>query len=401
MLMRPTAIIAITVAMSTVAFAGDLVFTPPTSMVKESHRGLFAHTNHLVYTGPWFGSDDLLVDLGGEATHGPVARFYSTPSGYYPADIRGAYGDTANGGNAIAIVDAYHYPSSLKDFNVFAKQFGLPQETSTNPTATTNKVFQVVYGSGKQPNSDGGWSEEMALDIEWAHAMAPNAKIYLVEASSSSYSALMQAVTKAGGLAGVKQISMSWGGGEFSGESSFDSTFNSVNATYFASAGDTGGAQEYPAESPKVVGVGGTSLTVSHHTYVSEKAWSGSGGGKSSYEGIPSYQSALSSLLGSKRGGPDIAAVADPYTGVAVYDSTPYYGYQGWLVFGGTSVACPVCAGIANAGGLNRGSNELKFIYGHTSGFHDIESGTAGSYSAGPGWDFITGWGTPVSSASL
>src|SRR5262249_23737160 len=151
--------------------------------------------------------------------------------------------------------------TALNDFNVFAAQFGLPQETSTDPRASSNKVFQVVYASGKQPRSNCGWAQEAALDIEWAHAMAPSAKIVLVEAASSSFANLFAAVDVASNLPGVTEVSMSWGGSEFSGETSADSHFPQNNGiVYFASSGDTGGQVIYPGASPLVVACGGTSV---------------------------------------------------------------------------------------------------------------------------------------------
>lgn len=373
------------------ATADQNIVTPPSSIAFSQDHGLRAHTNHLIFKG-FQPNSHPMVGIGG---HSLVI------SGYYPSQIRSAYGDSGSGQGVIAIVDAYNYPSALKDFNVFAGQFGLPQETSTNVTSSSNRVFQVVYASGRRPSNNGGWAEEEALDIEWAHSMAPSAKIVLVEASSASYSALFQAVDKARSISGVTQISMSWGGSEFSGESSYDSHFPSGNITYFAATGDTGGVQDYPALSPQVVGCGGTSLTLNGSSYGSETGWSGSGGGPSSYYSRPAFQNVIQSVLGNHRGAPDVSAVADPYTGCAVYDSTSYQGYVGWLVFGGTSLATPICAGLANAGGANRGTGETTFIYANSSGFHDVTSGTAGSFSCTPGWDFVTGWGSPKSPASF
>jgi subtilase family serine protease len=381
---------------ASVAAAADQIFVPITSMDWSDALGLRAHTNHLLYTGAWY-SDQEGPFFWDWYANGRSA----SPAGYHPEDIRGAYGDSAQGTGAIAIVDAYNYATALADFNVFAKQFGLPQETSTSATSSSNKVLQVVYASGSKPSNDSGWAEEEALDIEWAHAMAPNAKIYLVEAANNSFSALAQAVRTAVSLSGVKQVSMSWGGSEFGGEASFDSAFNSKTVTYFASAGDQGGVPEYPAESPDVVAVGGTSLKVTNQQYVAEAAWSGSGGGPSAYEPMPLFQRSVKTVTSKHRIGPDIAAVADPSTGVAVYDSTPYYGYVGWMVFGGTSVASPVCAGLANAGAANRGAGELTWIYTSPAKFNDITSGSAGGYSATVGWDYVTGWGSPKTTGSL
>ncbi len=203
-----------------------------------------------------------------------------------PATIRSVYGLPATGGsNAIAIVDAYHYPTSLQDFNGFSQVFGLPQESSKTATASSNQHFQVVYATGTQPQSGGSfigsWNLEEALDIEWAHAMAPNAKIYLVEAASTSMSDLDNAVRVAANLAGVKEVTMSWGGSETPYEASmFDSIFVHTGVVFFASSGDSADEMEYPAASPNVVACGGTTINrTSNGTYVSQTAWNEAGAG--------------------------------------------------------------------------------------------------------------------------
>jgi subtilase family serine protease len=327
---------------------------------------------------------------------------FAGPDGFHPADIQAAYQMPANGGTkAIAIIDAYDDTTSLADFNTFASEFNLPLETSTTATAATNKVFQVVYATGTQPTADQGWSGEISLDIEWAHAMAPNAKIYLVEAADDGLDNLYAAETVAAQLLNVKECSNSWGAGEYGGETSTDSIFVQPGVVFFASAGDTGGAQSYPAESVNVVGVGGTSLQMNGTVVTSETAWNGSGGGPSAVEPRPSFQNIIQSIVGTARGCPDVAAIADPGTGVAVFGT---FAFGGWAVIGGTSVACPVNAGIANNRGQFSASSaaELARIYKYYAGatyhrlYRDIVSGSAGSFNAGPGWDFITGVGCPT-----
>ena len=342
------------------------------------------HTNHLVYIGP---------DRN--------ANPFATPSGYSPAQIRSAYGISSSGGSGtIVIVDAFDDKYALADFNAFAAQYGLPQETSSNVTASSNRVLQIVYAQGNKPRFNSGWSQEEALDIEWAHAMAPNAKIVLVEAASNSNSNLYGADDKAATIAGAQQCSNSWGGGESGGESGSDSHFNHPGVTYFFSSGDNGGKQEYPAASPNVVAVGGTSLFLdgsSHRS--SETVWGGTGCGPSGYEPRPSYQNGVSGVVGGARGIADVAAVADPNTGVAVR-------WNGnWYVFGGTSVACPVIAGIVNLSGSNRGgaAAENAFLYGGLGGpnFFDVTGGSAGAFGARSGYDFPTGVGAPKGTAGF
>jgi subtilase family serine protease len=204
----------------------------------------------------------------------------------------------------------------------------------------------VIYASGAKPKSDCGWGQEAALDIEWAHAVAPKAKIILIEAKSNSFADLLQAVDVANNLQANSspqitnmQVSMSWGGAEFSSEASFDSHFSNPSVAYLAASGDTGGKTIYPSTSPAVIAAGGTSLLFTSGHVTGEKGWSGSGGGTSPYESHLSYQDGITVLVGKRRSTPDLSFDADPATGVSVYDSANCGGLQGWMVFGGTSVA--------------------------------------------------------------
>ncbi len=214
--------------------------------------------------------------------------------GFTPAQIETGYGYSSisfNGtagtgqGETIAIVDAYNDPNIQSDLNTFDSEFSL--------AALTVKVVNESGGS-KLPGADptGGWELEESLDVEWAHAMAPSASITLVEASSDSLSDLLTAVGYAAGHANV--VSMSWGGSEFSGETSYDSDFDQAGVAFVASSGDEGAPALWPAASPNVLGVGGTALTLtSNNAWSSETGWSGSGGGPSAYESQPSYQTGV------------------------------------------------------------------------------------------------------------
>ncbi len=274
--------------------------------------------------------------------------------------------------------------------------------------AHTNHLI-FVPDRKTQPSLSAPWGETLSLDIEWAHAMAPYAKIYLVEASSSSLSALMKAESVAASLvagAGGGEVTNSWSSGEFSSETSYDSNFSHPGVVYFGSAGDKAGALGYPSVSPNVVSAGGTSVQRdSQGNFTGEVVWNnqygGTGGGSSVYEPRPGYQDGIVGIVGSHRGTPDFSFDADPGTGVSVYDSTPCQGQSGWLVFGGTSVSSPALAGIVNAGGHLYASSdiELSTLYsnlGNGSDFRDITSGTCGSHAAGTGWDFCTGVGSNV-----
>jgi len=363
--------------------SGHRLFVPGSTLEERADLGRRAHTNHLI----------LVPDEN-------TPRILSGPAGHSPADLRAAYALPSVGGQGvIAIIDAYDYPTAEHDLNVFAAQYGLPACT------TANGCFKVVYAAGKKPAANCGWSQEAALDIEWAHAMAPNAQIVLMEAASNNLGDLFLAVSKATVLAGVTELSNSWGASEFSTEKNYDAYFRArAGIVYFASSGDIGGQTSYPAVSPYVIAVGGTTLLSLHP--VTESAWSGSGGGKSKYEPRPAYQNGVQSLTGAARGVPDISAVANPATGVAVYDSTVCNKTSGWMVFGGTSVSSPVLAGIVNLADnvtpSTTTTSELTTLYsapavaGTDSDFRDVTSGGAGPFPARAGWDFVTGVGSSI-----
>lgn len=369
------------------------VEVPSTSVVRSEDFGVRAHTNHLILTGPFKGN--IIYPDALEANSG---RHFFAPSGYGPSSIRAAYNLASTGGSgAHACVIAYHYKNAERDFNVFSTTFGLPTETSSSQTASTNSVLQVVYQGSSAPATNTGWNQEAALDIEWSHAMAPSAKIYLVEANSASFTDLNAAIKKAAALPGVRSVSMSFGATEFSGETAYESNFVQPGVVFFASTGDTGGQHSWPALSPSVVAVGGTSLTGSGSSW-SESTWSGAGCGVSSYFGRPSYQNAVQAIVGSARGSADISAVADPNTGVAVYCPSSSRSST-WFVFGGTSVSCPIMGGIYNSTGLASASSsaELTRIYSNlgSSSFRDVTTGSAGGNFATAGYDLATGVGSP------
>jgi subtilase family serine protease len=305
-------------------------------------------------------------------------------------------------GTTIAIVDAYDDPTIAADLQAFDKQFAL---------ANPHFVKENENGGTSMPAASSNWAPEIALDVEWAHAIAPGASILLVEANSASFNDLLTAVNTARNTAGVVVVSMSWGGGEFSGETAYDSYFTTPTGhnpeTFVASSGDSGAPASYPAASPNVLSVGGTSLTLSGSTYVSETAWSGSGGGLSSVETQPSYQKGVVTQSSTQRATPDVAYDADPNTGVPVYDTT---GSGGWAQYGGTSIAAPQWAALIALADQARAANGLTSLNGRSqtlpmlysmpaTDFHDITTGSStGSpkLSAGPGYDLVTGRGTPI-----
>jgi kumamolisin len=384
------------------------IVRPDSSIEKPGDNGVRAHTNI-----------EILAPVGGAGGIAPLTPPFSGTLFGTPASVGCAYkltttstptsacdpnvvtANPTGGARAIALVDAYDDPTAAADLAAFSKQFGL---------AAPN--FQVVkVGSpGSPPPSESGWNIEESLDIEWAHAMAPKAKIFLVEATTNSNPDLLAAVAEANALvkaAGGGEVSMSWGGSEFAGESSDDRNFKQPGIVYFASAGDAAGV-EWPSASPFVVSVGGTGLSydLSTGAFRAEVIWQSTGGGPSAVYPRPAYQSGVKSVTGPHRGTPDVGALADPNTGVWVYcsESTCGVGPGGtWWIIGGTSLASPLWAGVVNSAGEFRSSTnaELSAIYPKlgTTAFREITIGTCGpyeSYLGHAGYDFCTGVGSPL-----
>jgi len=356
-------------------------------------------------------------------------------TGYTPTQIRNAYGfssvDFSSGsstvaglgqGQTIAIVDAYNDPNIASDLGVFDAKYGLASPPSL-------KVVNQSGGSSL-PATNAGWDGEISLDVEWAHAIAPDANILLVEANSDSLNNLLAAVNYARNAPGVSVVSMSWGGSEFLGETSFDSYFTTPaghqGVTFVAAAGDSGvfSGPEWPAVSPNVLGVGGTSLTLANSsgTYGSESAWADSTGGISQLEPMPGYQSVIPSAdtesvsfswfggysVSSNRSAPDVSYDANPATGFAVYDSVPDEGFVGWQEIGGTSAGAPQWGALIaiadqgralkGLGSLNGASQTLTTLYSlysapgtagyttYSSTFHDVTGGGTQFETATPGY---------------
>jgi subtilase family serine protease len=301
-------------------------------------------------------------------------------------------------GQTIAIVIAYDNPFISADLAAFDARYGIPDPPS----------FSVVQPQGT-PVYNSGWALESDLDVEYSHAMAPGANILLVEAKDNSFGNLFGAVNYAKNQPGVSVVSMSWGANEFSGQTSYDGYFTTPGGhngvTFVASSGDTGGARSYPAMSPSVVSVGGTNLTLSGGEYSNETGWSYSGGGISGYENRPDYQVGFSS--NSHRAGPDVG-----YLAVGVNIIT----HGSLTSVSGTSVGAPQWAAMIaiadqqlSAWGydtLDGRSQALPGLYGiagwYGNGnydgydYHDVVTGTAGGNHAGPGYDLVTGLGTPI-----
>ncbi len=324
------------------------------------------------------------------------------PAAITPAQMTSIYGVSklANqgAGQTIALVLWYDDPKQEDDLGKFDTYYGLPACT------TANGCFTKIYANGRKPLANPESAAEMALDCEWAHAIAPQAKIIQVEASSATNANLENAIQVAV-QNGATIVSMSFGGSEFSGEAAVDSIFQAPGVTYIASSGDSNHGVSWPSSSPYVIGVGGTSLTHSGGTYESETVWytsksEGTGGGISTYEPEPSYQVPFQNY--GSRGVPDLAWDADPNTGVAIYCTLQ----GGWVQVGGTSMGSPEIAGlfaIIQPMRASSGKGALTFpadVYSFTADYHDITTGSNGTCgalcNAGPGYDFETGVGTPI-----
>ncbi len=322
-------------------------------------------------------------------------------SGFGPSDLASAYSvpTTLGAGKTVAIVDAYNDPNAASDLATYRSNFGLPACT------VASGCFKQVNQNGATsplPANDTGWAGEEMLDIEMVSAICPNCKILLVEASSPTTANLGTAVNTAVSL-GAVAVSNSYGGSESSSESSYDTSYyKHPGVAIVASSGDSGYTREYPAASPWVTAVGGTRLSrASNARGWTESVWStnsteGAGSGCSSYETKPSFQHDTGC---TRRTIADVSAVADPATGVAVYDS---YGSGGWTVFGGTSVSSPIIGAMyALANSATAGTYPNSYPYANPSALWDVTTGSTASCSpsylctATVGYDGPTGLGTP------
>ncbi|MFD8806811.1 hypothetical protein [Streptomyces sp. NPDC059597] len=331
----------------------------------------------------------------------------ATPSGLSPANLHSAYNLPSTGGSGmtVAVVDAYNDPNAEADLGTYRSTYGLSACTKANG------CFKQVSQTGSTtslPTSDKGWAGEEALDLDMVSAVCPNCKIILVEANSANDTDLGIAENEAVSL-GAKFVSNSWGGSEASSQTTEDTQyFKHPGVAITVSAGDSAYGAEYPATSQYVTAVGGTALTTASNSRGwSESVWhtsstEGTGSGCSAYDPKPTWQTDTGC---AKRMEADVSAVADPATGVAVYDT---YGGSGWAVYGGTSASAPIIAGVyALAGTPGATDYPAQYPYSHTANLNDVTSGSNGSCStsyfctARAGYDGPTGWGTPNGTAAF
>lgn len=401
-------------------------FTVPAALARVSTAGL---------------TPDRLAQLTERARAQGNVDPHATPMAavvYTPAQIRAAYGlpslsssaASLGAGQTIYIVDAYDHPNALADLNAFNTRFGLPACTgvaiaatatlplpAASPSACTfSKVYATASGtlSATAPAYNAGWAGEIALDVQWAHAIAPLARIVLIEATGAGISPLVGAINLANRM-GPGVVSMSFGAGEGSWMSSVDSAFTTAGMTYLASTGDNGMSVAWPSASANVLAIGGTTLSYSGSGARSETTWSGTGGGISAYVGLPSYQAGrgvpgLAAL--NMRGAADVSFNADPYSGQYVAFTAPGGSAPVWNSYGGTSISAPQWAGllaVSNAMRAAAGKAGLGAAHGvlyngagsasnYAGSFADVTTGNDGSCTtcrAGTGYDLPTGLGTP------
>ena len=320
------------------------------------------------------------------------------PSGYGPKDLRAAYNITGLGSSSttVAIVDAYGYPGAESDLAVYRSTYGLPACT------TANGCFSKVNELGAKtsyPVTSVGWDEETALDLDMVSAMCPSCKILLVQANTASYADLGAAVNTAVRL-GAKVVSNSYGGPE-AGSAPYASAYQHNGVAIVVSSGDNGYGVQFPASSPYVTAVGGTTLKRSNLNYRGfvETAWSGAGSGCSAYYSQQAWQSPYAGNLCPKgRMVADVSAVADPQTPVAVYGPNGA-GRSAWAMYGGTSVAAPLTGGVYGVNGGSPYYNRDPYVAGK-SALNDVTSGANGNCGnflcdASVGYDGPTGLGTP------
>jgi subtilase family serine protease len=324
-------------------------------------------------------------------------RHSANPVGYGPSDLQSAYSlpsSTRGSHETVAVVDGYDDPSAEHDLGVYRAQFGLSACTTAN--GCFRKVDQT--GGVDYPQPDGGWSQEISLDLDMVSAICPNCHILLVEATTTSMANLGAAEDTAVAL-GANAVSNSYGGPDAS-DDSYGRYYHHDGVAIVASAGDNGYGVSYPASSKWVTAVGGTTLSRSSASRgFTESAWSDSGSGCSS-DNVTTWQP-QSTTGCPDRAVADVAAVADPVTGVAVYDSYAYQNTDGWLTFGGTSASSPIIAAVYALAGNTSEISNASYIWAHHTWLRDVTSGSNGSCAtkqwcnAQPGWDGPTGWGTP------
>lgn len=389
---------------------GTGTFVVPTSSIRNfSDTGVTQHTFDVMFVPNATGD----APPSGCETPASLACVYGLTSRVSGCPISGTTAIPSTGaGKTVVIVDGYDNSDQTTDLQQYSTQFNLP---------TPNLTIYHTDGSStclSGATSSQGWQDEHDLDLQMVHAMAPNARIIMVEGKDGSNSEMRYAeqcattlITNAGG--GI--ISNSWGGDEYAGETANDVDFQNNGVVYVYSSGDYSAPARYPSSSPYVISAGASSiLRDSAGNFTGEAAWSttantplgsksGTSGGPSAYEPRPAFQNAVVKTVGTARGTPDISFDGDPQTGVCVYSTYAHTNYgKYWIKDGGTSVAAPALSGILTSAGYTATSSQdmLRYIYTHAmtargNYWRDGLSGNNG-YPALAGYDFVTGLGTPL-----
>jgi subtilase family serine protease len=326
-----------------------------------------------------------------------------TDDGFGPAQLQSAYNlpsKAAGAGESVAVVDAFDDPPAVSDLAVYRKAWGLPACDKSTGAGCLTKLNQNG-GSSPLPAPSGttGWATEESLDVDMVSAICPLCHIYLLEATGPNLVDLGTAVDTAVKVLHVKFVSNSYGSKQAPRDLGLDAKYyRHRGVAVVASAGDDGYGVMYPAASQYVTSVGGTALRKAAGTTRgwTETVWSGTGAGCSKYEAKPTWQTDKGC---SNRTDNDVAAVASPSTGVAVYDS---YDQGGWTELGGTSVSSPIIASVfALAGKPAKGTFPSSYPYAHTGDLYNITTGNDGTCTPAylchgeVGYNGPTGWGTP------
>ncbi|HTC61078.1 MAG TPA: SMP-30/gluconolactonase/LRE family protein [Solirubrobacteraceae bacterium] len=335
----------------------------------------------------------------GVGTVSPTLEGSGVEGGFSPSDLRSAYkiSETGGSGQTVAIVDAYNDPNAEADLKAYRSHYGLSECTAANGCF---KKLNQKDEEANYPPANEGWAEEESLDIDMVSAICAECHIRLVEATDNTTGNLLAAESTAATLSGTTEVSNSWGGPESSEDKNYNTYFNHPGIPITAGAGDSGYGADYPAASADVIAVGGTTLEKATNSRGwEETVWSGSGGGCSKYESKPEkFWQSLPGVCGSYRNDNDVAAVANPYSPVSVYDS---YEKPGWILLGGTSVGTPIIASVEAHASSTVRSEGAEAFYRHK--LFDVSAGRDGQCGetrplachGKSGYDSPTGWGTP------
>jgi subtilase family serine protease len=389
-----------TLAVGGLAITGCGMADPTTDQINEEFDGTIEHPTMQVCGGGNFACKAHVV-----LDENNRIRPFALPAGLGPADLTSAYKLNAaiTSTATIAIIDAFHYANAASDLATYRSTFGLP------PCTVASGCLTILNPTNaKAPPAGDDWNLEAALDLDMASAACPTCKLVLVEATNDTGNDLFNEQNTAAARAGVVSISNSWGGGSSASDATLDTQFftHTQNVNVFVSSGDsgnTGSTGDFPSTSAHVFAVGGTRLVKSTAARGwTETAWSGAGSTCSTRIARPAFQTTaiVPTAACARRAASDISAVADPNSGVAVFNAND----GGFVVVGGTSASAPFLAGVFARYGISGAAHNASFAYTNRADFFDVTSGTNGRCTtalcrAAAGWDGPTGLGTPNGAA--